>query len=209
MALCRTGLCSSSKCACASVPRPMRDIIVLSIHQNHSHVEPPGISRRSIGKLNKKMAAKSSRDNYDRRKTSSKPITGRSKRKRQTRTEQSGREQSRAEQNKAYTKPGHKIKIVDRPSLGEKSSFGFVHSASGIGGFNDATEKKPISLANLRGLFNSTCQNSISFVRSEKFLRAYFVDIDGNEGKGETSKGQRHWVKEFQSHGCCRTKFRS
>ncbi|KAF7402656.1 hypothetical protein HZH66_004923 [Vespula vulgaris] len=98
------------------------------------------------------MAAKSSRDNYDRRKTSSKPITGRSKRKKQNRAEQNKIEP----EQKQYTKPGHKIKIVDRPSLGEKSSFGFVHSASGIGGFNDATEKKPISLANLRGLFNST-----------------------------------------------------
>ncbi|KAL2734178.1 hypothetical protein V1478_003876 [Vespula squamosa] len=119
------------------------------------------------------MAAKSSRDNYDRRKTSSKPITGRSKRKRQTRngaerkrpeqsraeqnrTEQNRTEQNRTEQNRArreqYTKPGHKIKIVDRPSLGEKSSFGFGQRHAELGILTMQTEK--FVPANLDGLFN-------------------------------------------------------
>ncbi|KAF7406037.1 hypothetical protein HZH68_005406 [Vespula germanica] len=136
------------------------------------------------------MAAKSSRDNYDRRKTSSKPITGRSKRKRQTRTEQSGREQNRAKQNKA-----EQSKIRTEQNRIEQNRAE-----------QNRTEQSRTEQNRAR---TETCQNSISFVRSGKFLRAYFVDIDGNEGKGETSKGQRHWVKEFQSHGCCRTKFRS
>ncbi|KAI4494870.1 hypothetical protein M0804_001071 [Polistes exclamans] len=126
------------------------------------------------------MAVKSSRDNYDWRKTSSKPITGRSKRN-------SIANATNERINLSNLFAGIYNREQGRPN---QSRADQGRAGQGMAGHGRAGQNR--ERLNVLRVRDSSCL-------SGKFVGNYFDDMDGNEGIGVTSKGQRHWVKEFQS----------